>query len=376
MTLPVTIDTTEKGLDRVLSQWSKSPKVLGLFQSFLENVQPLEDTLFQLLNDRGVRRAEGVNLDILGAMVGEIRFGRVDATYRIAILTRALLNQSNGTPPEVLEFLSRLTGTDNVNLWEHFPADIHTYASDGVNTFIANALKDAAPAGVNVRLMFDIDADSFVPPEFEESILEIDNLDTVEVVDSTGTLYDLAVNAGQTQGSLHGFLPELHELIEATQQVVNPEFIADTDWTKGTGWTISGGNASKTSGTASSLEQSITVVEDIIYVISYKITGYSAGTLTPQFQGGSTSLGTSISADGTYQERITANTGNTDLHFVGDSAFVGNVDEISVFDLNEVPVNPLCDIIDSSTAIISIVQIIDESGNLLVDENANRIIAV
>ena len=376
MTLPVTIDTTERGLDKVLSQWKNSPKVLGLFESYLENVQPLEDTFFQLLNDRGVRRAEGVNLDVLGAMVGEVRFGRVDTTYRVAILTRALLNQSNGTPPELLVFLAKLSSNAGVDIWEHFPADIHMYTGGGANAFIANALKDASPAGVNVRLMFDEDGDSFVPPEFEESVLELGNLDTVEVVDSTGTIYDLAVNGGQSQGSLHGYLPEVNELIEATQQIVNPEFTADTDWTKGTGWTISGNNASKTAGTASSLEQSIVVVEDTVYVVSYKVSGYSAGTLTPQFQGGTTSLGTTVSADGTYQERITAKTGNTDIHFVADSSFVGDVDEVSLFDLNETPINPLCEIVDSSTPAINIVQIVDESGNLLVNENDDRIIAV
>jgi hypothetical protein len=105
--------------------------------------------------------------------------------------------------------------------------------------------------------------------------------------------------------------------------VVNGRFDTDTDWTKGSGWSITGGVASATTA-SSDLAQAAILTNGVTYRISYLITARSAGTLTPKF--GSTA-GTTRNAAGLYTEEVTSN--GTDFSFTG-SGFTGTVDVVSI----------------------------------------------
>ena len=58
----------------------------------------------------------------------------------------------------------------------------------------------------------------------------------------------------------------------ATELVTNGSFAVDANWTKGTGWTIGAGVASAASGTASDLEQSITLNPGAYFLLTADIT--------------------------------------------------------------------------------------------------------
>jgi len=122
-------------------------------------------------------------------------------------------------------------------------------------------------------------------------------------------------------------------LAEGPDTAVNGGFAADTDWTKGTGWTIGSGVATKTAGTAASLDQAQTLAAGTAYVIRADITR-TAGTLTPRFTGGTTVNGPAFNATGAINVVIVAAAGNTTLGFNGDAAFAGTVDNVSLRALN------------------------------------------
>ena len=113
----------------------------------------------------------------------------------------------------------------------------------------------------------------------------------------------------------------------------NPYFDTDTVWTKGTGWTISGGNAScdGTQVGATDLEQDISQTAGDIYLVESTISGFSAGTLTQNLGGAS---GSAKSADGKTTEVITTTT-TANLAMQGDVSFVGNVDNVTAKHLLE-----------------------------------------
>jgi predicted secreted protein len=111
--------------------------------------------------------------------------------------------------------------------------------------------------------------------------------------------------------------------------ITNGTFATDSVWTKGTGWTITGGAAVKSAGTASVLSQAASVSAGSVYQVVFTVTR-SAGTLTPQLTGGTTVSGTAVSASGTYVRFLTAVTGNTTLAFSADSSFAGTVDNVSI----------------------------------------------
>jgi hypothetical protein len=112
-------------------------------------------------------------------------------------------------------------------------------------------------------------------------------------------------------------------------QITNGGFATDSDWTKGTGWSIGSGVATKAAGSAALLSQAQTMTAGRYYIVTYTITR-SAGTITPQFAGGSTVSGTARSSSGTYTDIMTAVSGNNTVQFSADSSFAGTVDDVSV----------------------------------------------
>lgn len=110
------------------------------------------------------------------------------------------------------------------------------------------------------------------------------------------------------------------------EHVTNGQFDTDSDWTKGAGWTISGGQAVATGGISTSIEQvsSVTLVEGQAYSVTYTMTR-TAGSLVADI-GGNT--GTARSTSGTYEEVIIAGSGQ-DLKFTG-SGFTGTLDIVKV----------------------------------------------
>jgi hypothetical protein len=111
----------------------------------------------------------------------------------------------------------------------------------------------------------------------------------------------------------------------ASERVTNGTFATDSDWTKGTGWTIGAGVATATAGTGSSLSQSLTLVAGAYYVLEYDIT-VSAGTL--QVSLGGTNIGAVISASA-HVKVITYNRGAA-LLFTKDATFAGTIDNVTV----------------------------------------------
>ena len=111
------------------------------------------------------------------------------------------------------------------------------------------------------------------------------------------------------------------------ESITNGDFATDTDWIKGTGWTISSGTANKAAGVASDLEQDIAADSGKLYVLNYDISGRTAGIVTPDIGGQN---GVARSDNGSFQETIEALAVNTIFRLEADNAFDGSIDNVSV----------------------------------------------
>jgi hypothetical protein len=107
-----------------------------------------------------------------------------------------------------------------------------------------------------------------------------------EIYNSTwwGNTIDTASSIGTSTEMIQGQF-NLTKIGE--EKVVNGDFATDSDWSKGAGWTISGGLANH-AGAGGTLIQSLILIIGKTYQISYKASGIS-GTLA--FTGFSESLG-------------------------------------------------------------------------------------
>lgn len=134
-------------------------------------------------------------------------------------------------------------------------------------------------------------------------------------------------------GGAAATLESLDDLNLGAELVSNGDFATDTIWTKGTGWAIAAGTATKTAGTAADLDQSITVLEDTYYRLEFDVSGMTSGTVTPDIGG---TNGTAISSNATdIKETIRAGAGG-DVRFEADSAFDGSIDNVSVKEIDDI----------------------------------------
>jgi len=121
---------------------------------------------------------------------------------------------------------------------------------------------------------------------------------------------------------------------DVLDRVTNGAFAADTDWTKGDGWTIAGGVADCDGSQTgpSSLQQLFAdqanggIVSGETYNTSFDITNYSAGQVRCRIGGAN---GTYRSANGTHTEVIECGSGeNIQLQATVD--FIGEIDNVVV----------------------------------------------
>lgn len=121
-----------------------------------------------------------------------------------------------------------------------------------------------------------------------------------------------------------------------TDIVTNGAFAADSDWTKGAGWTIAAGvatHATANPGTTLTEDSAlkVAIVAGATYRVTYTITSYTSGAVAVSLGG---TAGTSRSAAGTYTEDITAKTASSEyvssIVFTADATndFDGSIDNV------------------------------------------------
>jgi hypothetical protein len=116
-----------------------------------------------------------------------------------------------------------------------------------------------------------------------------------------------------------------------TELVTNGTFATDSNWTKGTGWSIGSGVASSdgTQTGNSEIYQSVSFAAGKRYRLSYEVAAFTSGQVRFLLGSGGTG-GTWRSATGTYVEEFVADSASTsNLHIQANSTFVGSVDNVS-----------------------------------------------
>ena len=118
--------------------------------------------------------------------------------------------------------------------------------------------------------------------------------------------------------------------------VTNGDFATDIDWTKETGWTISGGTANFSGGTGNkAMYQAVGITNGKTYKIQYTVSSISAGQVAVRFGGMSGVDEITATIIGTYTGYITATgSANGNIHIEdNDNNFVGSIDNVSVVEV-------------------------------------------
>jgi len=120
MTLTYIEDHVVQALEKQIGLFKAKAKFEGFITSYSRQIQDLEDALFQIKNIT-IDNAVGVTLDNEGSLPGELRVGRPDTDYRLAIKAQIQINSSEGTIEDVLRACLNFDDR-NYEIKEHFPA--------------------------------------------------------------------------------------------------------------------------------------------------------------------------------------------------------------------------------------------------------------
>ena len=126
---------------------------------------------------------------------------------------------------------------------------------------------------------------------------------------------------GYKAGTLFGAIPVP---TEGSNVVVNGDFTTDSDWIKGSGWSVASGKATGSSAT-SNLQQLGILQSGKTYKLTFTISNFVSGSLRPNI---GTVNGTLQSSNGTFTEYITSL--GSHFYFDGVSAFTGSIDNVSI----------------------------------------------
>ncbi|HDR8076501.1 TPA: DUF2612 domain-containing protein [Bacillus cereus] len=91
------------------------------------HIQENEELLNRIHDWRDIDQAEGVTLDYIGRNIGQDRIGFDDAAYRFLIKSRIIRNNSDGSIPSILRFVSLILGVEKkfVKIQEKWSKDNH-----------------------------------------------------------------------------------------------------------------------------------------------------------------------------------------------------------------------------------------------------------
>jgi hypothetical protein len=155
------------GLNRLLNQFQALPGWTAILTAVLEQFDDLEDSSTQLGLLSAIDQNVGLQLDNIGALIGEARQGFDDVVYRLHLKARVFLNKGSGTAPEILRmFDTLLGGTVDLRLEDEYPAtfSLHTEDSAALDgtlaPYLATFLAQARAAGVRSIFHWTI-----VPPD-------------------------------------------------------------------------------------------------------------------------------------------------------------------------------------------------------------------
>lgn len=192
MTLEHITNHIELAEARTLEQYKHRPVFEKFLSTPVDEVQNIEDDLWQLYTKRWIDKAEGFLLDVCGKIVGIERSLRSDDEYRIAIYAQIEINVSGGEPESIINAMKQVFGDDCiVTLKDIYPANfrIDIVSNGGVIKNLRQYIDSLSPAGTGDPIITQC---SGTPPLI---LGETKNKTGKLLVNSSGVEYYLAVDS-------------------------------------------------------------------------------------------------------------------------------------------------------------------------------------
>jgi len=167
---------------RLIRQYRQGSNVEQICAALVGPLQQTEDDTYDLYSAWDIDTQEGVNLDRIGAIIGQDRSGFDDDTYRIFLKGQVGINNSRGTLNDILSLWNIFNPGATIKVNEQYPAQIElltsaTQSTQQIQDFIFELMDQAAQAGVRVVwiLPITVEGDGFFKFDSTSSLDSFDN---------------------------------------------------------------------------------------------------------------------------------------------------------------------------------------------------------
>lgn len=144
----------QQALARLITEYANSPNLKGVISGIVAPIQDIEDALSGMNTLRYLPDAVGVQLDVIGVIVGLPRVpGTPDSVYLLQLYGQIKINTSEGQPEQAIQAFALFTGVQQVRLFETYPAQVifdSTYnpPTRAAKNSLFQTLLEVLPAGV------------------------------------------------------------------------------------------------------------------------------------------------------------------------------------------------------------------------------------
>lgn len=143
------VSYTDNILDNLTHQFQGKENISKLVGMIGEELDDVESAFFQLLNEVSLRNAIGKQLDDLGVKLDLSRSGRTDEEYRAALYVKIAINNSSGTPDQVISLSKLILDIDDIEYREIYPAHIRLNVyGDFPSVISTQQMRQLRPVGV------------------------------------------------------------------------------------------------------------------------------------------------------------------------------------------------------------------------------------
>ena len=143
------IEDYKRHLSLLMEQYKNSPKLQAVISGILEQGNAIEEAMQELYTLLSIQQAEGVQLDVIGRIVGVARGAQDDETYRLVLISWLQL-QYSGTYEAIIKGVKELSGATSVRLVPDYPAGLLVFAPGAKRELTQQQLEALAPAGVMI----------------------------------------------------------------------------------------------------------------------------------------------------------------------------------------------------------------------------------
>jgi len=147
-------------VSRFIEQFKDKAKLEALIRSYAEQIQDLEDAAFEVMLERVLDNAVGVQLQTIAKIVGAPITTSNDDELRIIIRTQIAINLSDGTPEDLINVLRLilLTSGEAFHIREEPPHQVRLVIDDPLSSIVnpatAVGLLDSADMA-SIRVLLD-----------------------------------------------------------------------------------------------------------------------------------------------------------------------------------------------------------------------------